>query len=188
MKKILTLFIITFISIFLTGTTWVTADGVPFETLQQQIDDLQQQINDMQTGTVSAYVKKSNVGYILPGEENAVDVLTLSLPAGIFINTITISANWYPDESYEPDSYTDLYCEFVDTDGNSVTGDPVGEMVNGTDIVAKTLELEPHEPMVVILSCWHRPRIGDEGQRIRMGNAVWTAIKVDEVDRQNIPQ
>ncbi|MHC4215717.1 MAG: hypothetical protein ACYSWP_20400 [Planctomycetota bacterium] len=185
MKKILTLSIITFISIFLIGTTLVTADGNPFEVLQQQIDDLQQQINDLQTGTVSAYVKKSNVGYISSGEENAVDVLTLSLPAGIFINTITLNANWYPNHMYEHDSFTDLYCEFVDPDGNSVTGDTVEEMVNGHDILAKTVELTPHEPMVVILSCWHRPRLGDEEQLIRMGNAVWTAIKVDELDRQN---
>jgi hypothetical protein len=157
--------------------------GKPFEALQQEIDDLQQQINDMQTGTVSAYETKSNVGYISSGEENAVDVLTLSLPAGIFINTITLNANWYPGDMYVHDSFTDLYCEFVDPHGNSVTGDPVEEMVNGTDILAKTLALTPSEPMVVILSCWHRPKRGDEGEPIRMGNAVWTAIKVDELHR-----
>ena len=62
MKKFITLSVIIFVSIFLIGTTLVTAGdvvltedgkvpGKPFEALQQQIDYLQQQINDMQTSS-----------------------------------------------------------------------------------------------------------------------------------------
>ena len=48
MKKALTLSIITFVSIFLIGTTLANAGGKPFEELQMQIDELNKRLDAMQ--------------------------------------------------------------------------------------------------------------------------------------------
>ena len=99
MKKTLTLSIITFISIFMIGTTLVTAGGVPFEALQRQIDDLQQQIDNLQNLTIEAFATTtgiiSQIHHELP-PETEVDLLTLELPAGKYVSNITLQAHYIP--------------------------------------------------------------------------------------------
>jgi hypothetical protein len=158
--------------------------GKPFQALQQQIDELQQQIDDIHVGIVKAYVTKNGDIELAPDEK--VDVMTLSLPEGKYINTITIGAG-YPPPWQDDSSSSFLECAFVDSQGFPVTGDLVGGNVFGLNSFAITLELEFSLPDTndVVLQCKSDP-LGDMEYNMTIYHTEWTAIKVSEIERQNI--
>ena len=156
--------------------------GKPFVALQEQIDNLQLQINNIEAGLVKAYVTKNNIHGLPPGVENAVNLMSLNLPAGEYVTTMTIQASYYPGGVYDPDSQTFLACSFVDAEGNPVTGHLVGGGVNGTDTHAITMELTLFADTEVFCRCMHDPF--DDEETMDINSAVWTAIKADEIDNQ----
>ena len=186
MKKILTLSIITFISIFMIGTTLVTAGGVPFEALQRQIDDLQQQIDNLQNITIKAFATTTGISSQIHhnlAPETDVDLLTLELPAGKYLSTITIQAHYLPH-----DSSTNLSCGYVISDPDQFIGFMFGGNVSGQVSHAHTMGMhlwEPAvaEPLTVTVRCHHTPVIGDS-QLLDINHAEWTVIAVDELDDQ----
>jgi hypothetical protein len=163
-----------------------TVSGRPFQALQEQIDALQEQIDALQTGPVKAYVTKN-------GAENLTDlnplvdydVMTLSLPKGKYIYTITIQASYYPNGIYDPNSQTFLDCWFLYSNDQPGLGHHIGGGVNGTDMLALTTEEEIYEDETeVTLVCNHDPF--DSGETVTINSTVWTTIKVGELVRQNI--
>ena len=156
--------------------------GTPFQYLQEQIDNLHQQINDIQTNIVKAYVTKNFIAEILPGDY--VDVLELNLPEGFFINTVIMQASYRNDDgTFDPIKHSFLSCEVEDAVGTPVSGS-FGGVVIGTETHAKTFELELTEQMDIMIKC--EVFAEENGQKVTINNIVWTAIKVDELDRQNI--
>jgi len=164
----------------------VAQNGKPFQALQEQIDDLQQQLEAVQTGPVKAYVTKNGAIDLTPNIDHS--VMTLTLPEGKYIYTITIQASYYPNDLYNPLSQTFLECSFLYDNEPSGLGHHVGGGVNGTDTHALTTEDEITpmfgDEVEVTLVCEHEPF--DTGETMTINSAVWTAIKVGEIDRQNI--
>jgi hypothetical protein len=157
-----------------------SVNGLPFQALQEQIEALQEQVEALQTGPVKAYVTKNGAINLDPNTDY--QIMTLTLPEGLYIYTITITA------SYSLDSQTFLICSFLYEGEPSTMGHTIGGQVNGMDTHALTTEDEIYHVIggetEVTLTCSHDP--WDSGENMDINTAVWTAIKVGELERQNI--
>ena len=159
--------------------------GRPFQVLQNQIDDLQQQINDIQTGSVKAYTNSSHLNLFPQDEER--DIITLSLPEGEFIMTIVMGATFFHGGLYDADYHTYLHCDFVDEEGEKVTGYGFGGGVVGHESLASNIPLTLFEATDITLRCSHNCGYDDPTPNDPMSfSIVWTAIEVDEMDNQII--
>lgn len=163
--------------------------GQPFEVLQEQIDTLKQQLEALQTGPVKAYVTKKGTAFPTNlSPETDYHVMTLNLPEGMFIYTITITASYYPYGLYDYTSQTFLDCSFLYDMEQPLLGHHIGGGINGTDTLAITMEDEilpmQGNETEITLSCIHTPF--DTDATMTINSAIWTAIKVGELEIQNI--
>lgn len=161
-----------------------TVPGVPFQKLQEQIDDLQEQIDAVQTGPIKAYVGKQMMNFPPLGPDEIASVITLELPIGKYINTITISAAYFGGEggTFSASDPGHLSCWFVDDENNEITGHLIAGNIIGVDTIALTMELELWEKTTAILKCQNVELWTSADMAICQ--AIWTAIKVGELDNQ----
>ena len=158
-----------------------TVPGVPFQVLQNQIDNLKEQINDLELENVSVEAFTTTTGMVsqihheLPAYEE-VDLLTLELPAGKYVSNITLQAYYIPYS-------TNLNCGYVDSSGQSI-GSMFGGNVSGQVSHAHTMgmQLLGSGPLTVTVRCSHCPMGGTE--LLDINHAEWTVIAVDELDYQ----
>ena len=137
-----------------------------------------------------AYVTKNSLGDLAPHTDYT--VMTLSLPEGKYIYNITIGASYSRPPNFDPYIQTYLDCRFL-YDNEPRPGNHLGGMVNGDVTHALTTEDElpwneydENGVTDVSLVCNHTPFGPPAPQTMTIGGAVWTAIKVGELDRQNI--
>jgi hypothetical protein len=159
----------------------VSQEGEPFKALQEQIDELRQQINNIQGYPIKAYSARSHYDN-MPQSEEWVPVITLSLPEGDFIMTITMMATFFHDGSYNSDYQTFVDCICVDQDEEEIQGCGLAGGVTGAENLAVTFE-QPlfEETNVTTLYCRHSSWSDDP---MTIHGLQWTAIKVDELDIQ----
>ena len=158
-----------------------TVPGKPFKVLQDQIDDLQQQINNMPTGKVKAYSARSHYTN-MPQSEDRIPVITLSLPEGKFIMTITMLATFFHEGIYNANYQTFVDCVCVDQYGAEIQGCGISGGVTGIETLAVTFEQPLFETTNVITLCCKHGSWSDDPMTIN--GLTWTAIKVDELDIQ----
>jgi hypothetical protein len=135
----------------------------------------------IQDNRVKAYV--TGHGDVIIEPDNSADVMTMSLPIGKFINTITLSVGPWPVTGPIPDAPVSfLSCQFVDDENIPVTGHLVGGDVIYHQSFAITLELLFWDQEIndVTLRC-HSMETNESDSDIIIFSAQWTAVKVDDV-------
>lgn len=147
----------------------------------------------IQAGLGKAYVTKNNASNLTDLNPNTdYTVMTLKLPEGKYIYNITIAASYSRPPNFDPNNHTYLSCQFL-YDNEPKPGVMLSGMVNGDVTHALTTEDElPSNPLGengatdVSLVCKHTPYSPPAPQTMTIGSAAWTAIKVGDLDRQNI--
>ena len=177
MKKILAISITAFILIFMVGTTLATADGVPFEALQQQIDDLQEQINDLQQGCIPAAYSTYADPEVVEVEPRI--VMEKLLPSGVYVSNISLGGK-YGNFGFDPECWAFLDCQIVDGVTNLPIAGGVGGNVVGIMTHSSTEILTLQNNTIVALQCSEGSSLCDYEPypKLEVGGS-WTFIEVN---------
>ena len=155
--------------------------GVPFQVLQDQIDDLQQQINDLQQGSMCAAYSAHAYGMEII--EDPTIVMSIDLPAGDYVSNISLGLQ-YQAESHG--FWAECWAYFGCQTRDAATSDPIPGIGIGANVVgimthSNTGLLELAEPTNVAFECsletvWCP---GYPDTPLNLMSANWTLIKVD---------
>ncbi|MGV7224987.1 MAG: hypothetical protein ACQ9MH_26165 [Nitrospinales bacterium] len=117
----------------------------------------------------------------LPQLGERVPIITLSLPDGNFIMTITMGARFFVNGVYNADYQSFVDCVCVDQNGSEIQGCGISGGVTGIVTLANNFAQPLFAPTTVTLKCKHESW-SDDPMSI---NISWTAIEVDELFIQN---
>jgi len=119
--KSITIISIIVTAIFVMPLFSFSGPGVPFQVLQNQIDDLQQQIDGIQKESVDAFFANGYSNEIKLTDD-WVEITSTSIPGGNYVGIITVSASYYgavdPPGYYDPNSHAYFSCKCTDKSAN----------------------------------------------------------------------
>jgi hypothetical protein len=175
------------------GFTWADDDddddhrcGRFYWYLQKQINDLQQQCNGPKAYTNNSFIDA------LPQQES-IDFISLSLPAGHFFMTMDVQATFWQCGVYNEHYHTYLGCNCIDEAGVEIPACGVGGGVVGRTSLGDNLALTLEAPTTITLRCSHNCLYDDDSNDPDQCNdplamsIVWTAFEVDEIENQFSP-
>ena len=171
-----------------------TPPGLPFERLQNQINDLQQQIEAIQeVPIIKGYRADSwHSGTLAQSENVRTEIAAIELPAGgQFLMSIELGVAFRQPNSPDYECTTFLDCACFDENGIVAPGFGVAEGISNVEHVTNsfilTLEGDPNTRTKLTLQCKHYCGYCPPAQPLQMMGGTWIAIELDEVETQVYP-